>query len=53
MALNVGQFLAPSVAADLANCQFFPSDPEALPLPLKSFQISYKISKYLMKYSNI
>ena len=25
----VGRFLAPSVAADLANCQFFPPDPEA------------------------
>ena len=31
--LYVGRFLAPSVAADLANCQFFPPDPEALASP--------------------
>ena len=36
----VAQFLAPSVAADLANCQFFPPDPEALLLP------RLQISKY-------
>ena len=43
----VAQFLAPSVAADLANCQFFPPDPEALLLP------RLQISKYGRKTSDI
>ena len=50
----VGRFLAPSVAADLANCQFFPPDPEAtLPQDSKYPNIQQKIledtqiSKYI------
>ena len=50
----MGRFLAPSVAADLANCQFFPPDPEAtLPQDSKYPNIQQKIledtqiSKYI------